>query len=59
MIDFSTCKNCCRPIFFDWKGAHHVKESEALAAAQFGVFDTRIDFSKPECDDPEEASEEE
>jgi hypothetical protein len=59
MIDFSTCKNCDRPIFFDWKGAHHVKPESALAAAQFGVFDERVDFSHPECDSPEEAPEEE
>jgi hypothetical protein len=59
MIDFSTCKNCGRPIFFDWKGAHHISEEGALAATSFGVFDTRPDFSQPECDRPEEAPEEE
>ena len=25
MIDFSICKNCGLPIFFDWQGAHHVR----------------------------------
>lgn len=59
MIDFSVCKNCNRPIFFDWKGAHHVKPDKALAVAPFGMFDMRLDFSKPECDRPEEEAEEE
>jgi len=58
MIDTGTCRNCGRPIFFDWKGAHHVNESQALALSPFGMFDTRLNFSNPECDNPEEASEE-
>ena len=56
MIDFSVCKNCGRPIFFDWKGTHHVKESHSLAAMGAGI---RCDYSKPECNNPEEDSEEE
>jgi hypothetical protein len=59
MIDFSVCKNCGRPIFFDWKGAHHVRQDSALPVAQFGASDMRLDFSKPECDHPEEGAEEE
>jgi hypothetical protein len=24
MIEFSVCRHCGKPIFYDWKGAHHV-----------------------------------
>jgi hypothetical protein len=58
MIEISVCKNCGRPIYFDWRGAHHVQESQALGVSRFGVYDTRLDFSRPECDDPKEAPEE-
>jgi len=54
MTDFSTCMHCKRPIFFDWRGAHHVKPEGALALSRFGQFDARLDFSQPECDRPEE-----
>ena len=59
MIDFGTCKNCKRPIFWDWKGCHHVAEAQAHALSPYGRFDTRLDYSQPECDSPEEACEEE
>lgn len=58
MIEFSTCKNCNRPIFFDWMGAHHIKQYEALSISKHFGSDIRLDFSKPECDRPEEVSEE-
>jgi hypothetical protein len=59
MIDFSVCKNCNRPIYFDWKGAHHVHPDRAQALSRLGAYDTRLDFSKPECEKAEEAAEEE
>lgn len=59
MIDFGTCKNCKRPIFWDWKGTHHVAETHAESMSLYGTYDTRPDFSQPECDSPEEAAEEE
>lgn len=54
MIDFSICKNCGLPIFFDWKGAHHVNPASygPLGMLQFDP------ESKP-CDKPEEETEEE
>ncbi len=54
-LDFSICRHCGRPIFFDWKGAHHVKESHSLPAMMAGI---PCDYSKPECSKPEEAPEE-
>lgn len=50
MIAFGVCKNCGRPIFWDWRGAHHVKQDHN--------FDLSADYSKPECDKAEEAWEE-
>jgi hypothetical protein len=54
MIDFSICKNCLLPIFFDWKGAHHVRPEKygSLGLLQFSS------ESKP-CDNPQAISEEE
>ena len=57
-MDFSICKNCRLPIFFDWRGAHHVTKEGALAVTEFGQFDTRIDWSKTPCGRPEEENEE-
>lgn len=54
-IDFSICCHCGRPIFFDWKGAHHVKETHYLPAMMAGI---PCDYSKPECRNPEESPEE-
>lgn len=51
MIDFEVCSNCGRPVFFDWKGCHHAKRSHN--------FDLAADYSRPECDDPEVAADEE
>ena len=50
MIDFDVCTNCGRPVFFDWKGCHHVNPDYNT--------DSSADFSKPACDDPDVAAEE-
>lgn len=53
MIDFSICKHCGLPIFYDWKGAHHVRP-ESYGPLGFLEFSPN---SKP-CDKPEESPEE-
>lgn len=50
-IEFSVCENCGRPIFFDWKGTHHVREGTTVLLW--------ADYSKPECSSPSEGSEDE
>lgn len=51
MIDFEVCSNCGRPVFFDWKGCHHVNPDKFASPA--------ADYGRPECDDPEVAADEE
>jgi len=50
-IDFSVCKNCGRPIYYDWCGTHHVRQDSVVLLW--------ADYSRPECSTPEEKSDEE
>lgn len=53
MIDFSVCANCGLPIFFDWRGTHHVNP-ESYGPLGLLQFDPA---AKP-CEKPEEGSKE-